>query len=353
MHLAGIGVAAPEQRYTQIEIWEALAQAPQFASLTPRSQLLVRKVLHADNGIDARHLSLNSLDAAFNLTPDSLHSRFSKAAPELALQAAEKALAQARLTPADIDGLVISTCTGYLCPGLTSYVSERMGIPTSAHMLDLVGHGCAAAAPTLRAAEGMLASKQAKVVLAICVEVCSAALYLDNDPGVLISACLFADGAGAMILAHEPSQISGRTVRWRGSRGMLSHQDRDFLRFESRGGMLRNLLSREVPTLVGKHAASVLQTAQKELEFDRADIQQWIVHAGGRDILHSVQLALRLAPQDLERSAEILREFGNVSSSSVFFVMDRALASGAPDGLWWMTTFGAGMACYGALWEVS
>jgi 3-oxoacyl-[acyl-carrier-protein] synthase III len=76
--------------------------------------------------------------------------------------------------------------------------------------LDLVGQGCGAAIPNLRAAGALLRSDDCTKVLSICVEVCSAAFYLDNDPGVLISACLFGDGDGAAVLAAEPAPV-GRT----------------------------------------------------------------------------------------------------------------------------------------------
>jgi predicted naringenin-chalcone synthase len=99
-------------------------------------------------------------------------------------------LKDAKCKPGEIDAVLISTCTGYLCPGLTSYVSERLGLRPDVFPLDLVGQGCGAALPNLRAAEAILAAGRAQKVLSICVEVCSAAFYLDDDPGVLISACL-------------------------------------------------------------------------------------------------------------------------------------------------------------------
>ncbi|KAB2673551.1 MAG: stilbene synthase, partial [Verrucomicrobia bacterium] len=201
MYLTGIGTAVPQTRYTQAQCWTALQESPQFSQLTPRSHAVLRKVLSGDNGIVTRHLAVANLEEAFVLTPDVLNARFAEHAPALATQAAERALASARLTPADVDAILISTCTGCLCPGLTSYVSERLGLRADAQALDLVGQGCGAALPNCRTAEALLASGRARRVLSVCVEVCSAALYLDDDPGVLISACLFGDGAGAAVWA--------------------------------------------------------------------------------------------------------------------------------------------------------
>src|SRR5881628_2844409 len=120
MFIAGLGVATPPRRYQQRECWEALQTAQQFSQLTNRSKAILRKVLLSDNGIAARHLALEPLSEAFDLTPDALHARFVKHAPALASQAAAAALQDAGLESENIDAVIISTCTGYLCPGLTS-----------------------------------------------------------------------------------------------------------------------------------------------------------------------------------------------------------------------------------------
>ena len=146
--------------------------------------------------------------------------------------------------------------------------------------LDLVGQGCGAALPNWRTAEALLAGGRCEKVLSICVEVCSAAFFLDNDPGVLISACLFGDGAGAAILsnAFPPNQ---RRVEWKTAGSILSPEHRDYLRFEQRDGMLRNILARQVPSLASKHAARVLVEMLAQTGLKRDQITAWILHAGG------------------------------------------------------------------------
>src|SRR5467141_3179848 len=87
MFIIGLGTATPPNRYAQRECWEALRAAEQFSQLTVRSRAILRKVLLGDNGIATRHLALNPLSEAFDLTPDALHTRFTKHAPALATQA--------------------------------------------------------------------------------------------------------------------------------------------------------------------------------------------------------------------------------------------------------------------------
>jgi predicted naringenin-chalcone synthase len=350
MFITGLGTAAPTQRYQQKECWEAILNSSKYDELNSRSRALLKKVLTGDSGIATRHLALDNLDEAFELTPDALHARFLKNAPALAAQAADRALADAGNLPRDIDALISSTCTGYLCPGLTSYVSERLGLRPDALMLDLVGQGCGAALPNLRTAEALLNRKKCRRVLSICVEVCSAALYLDNDPGVLISACLFGDGAGAAVLSKSPN--GHRRVIWKNSGSLLDPDDRDLLRFEQKNGMLRNILAPQVPALAARHAEKVLGDTLAQAGVPREKIVGWILHPGGRDVLLALREALKLSALDVRWSEAVLREFGNVSSPSVFFVLQKALADSVPRGHWWMSSFGAGFSCHGALLEV-
>jgi len=351
MFLSGLGTATPATRYTQAQCWDALMASEQLPALTPRSQAILRKVLRGNNGIGSRHLAFDHLSEAFALDPDALDARFAKHAPLVAAQAATRALADAGVTAKDIDAVIISTCTGYLCPGLTSYVSEMLGLRSDILALDLVGQGCGAALPNMRTGEALIAAGRADRVLSVCVEICSAAMYLDDDPGVLISACLFGDGAGAAVLTREPA-AGQRRVEWKSAGTLLNPRDRDELRFERRGGMLRNILTPAVPALAATHVDAVLTERLEQEGLTRGDISGWILHAGGREILSAIRQQLDLSEDDTRWSAAILRDYGNVSSPCVYFVLQAALAEPAPGGHWWMSSFGAGFTCHGALLEV-
>lgn len=351
MFIAGLGTAAPPQRYAQVEGWDAVQRTSHFQKLTLRSRAILKKVLTGQNGIAARHLALDKLEDVFSIEPDVLQKRFVDNAPLLAAQAAERSLKSAGVSLEQIDGLVISTCTGYLCPGLTSYVAERLKLRPEVLALDLVGQGCGAAIPNLRACEALLKSGSCEHVLSICVEVCSAAFYLDNDPGVLVSACLFGDGAGAAVLSNDCN--GRRRVQWQTSGTFLNPGDRDLLRFEHKGGMLRNILAPEVPRLAAEHVERVFRQVLSQAKIDRQEITGWILHPGGRDVLSAVCARLGLSDHDVRLSTAVLAEYGNLSSPSVYFILQAALADSVPGGLWWMSSFGAGFSSHGVLLAVS
>jgi alkylresorcinol/alkylpyrone synthase len=329
-----------------------LQDAAVFTHLAPRSRALLRKVLSGGNGIDSRALALDPLTDAFELTPNVLQARFEKNAPILATQAAERALKNAGVSAENIDAILISTCTGYLCPGLTSYVSEQLGLRPDVLALDLVGQGCVAAMPNLRTAESLLVAGRAKHALSICVEVCSAALYFDDDPGVLISACLFGDGAGAAVVSRE-GPTSKPTLEWKDCESLLSPTHRDALRFETRGGMLRNILTLPVPGIAARHSHEVFERVLARNGIHREQIVGWVWHSGGRDVIAALRQQFGFCNGEMDHTVAVLREYGNISSACVYHVLERALADSPRPGYWWMSSFGAGFSCHGALLQVT
>ncbi|HEU4709488.1 MAG TPA: 3-oxoacyl-[acyl-carrier-protein] synthase III C-terminal domain-containing protein [Methylophilaceae bacterium] len=352
MFVSGIGTATPPQRYSKAQCWEAFAASDWYARLSPRATGIMQTVLQQqDNGIETRHLAIDTLDEVFEVDPDILHRRFVQHAPALAQEAGERALVDAGLGAEEIDAIVVSSCTGYLCPGLSGYVVERLGLRSNVRAYDLVGQGCAAALPNWQLAEALLRSGQSRHVLSVCVEVCSAAMYLDNDPGVLISACLFGDGAGAAVLSAEPDR-GKRRIEWKASGSLMNTEERNALRFETQQGLLRNILTRRVPRLAAEHAGQVLADLLSEAGLQQSDIRGWIMHAGGRDVLLALQSQLNVDAADFAYSASMLYNYGNLSSAFVYFVLQAALEDEAPGGWWYMSSFGAGFSCHGALLEV-
>ncbi|HMD61747.1 MAG TPA: stilbene synthase [Opitutaceae bacterium] len=337
MFLHALSTAVPPCAYTQKDCWGIAERSGVRSRLNRRSMLILRNILRGDHGIARRHFAVPGMDRVFDLSPDELNGAFRAEAPCLAGRALSGALKLAGLGPDEIDALFICTCTGYLCPGLTSYVAEDLGLRSGAILHDLVGLGCGAAIPTLRAASHLLAARPGAVAACVAVEVCSAAFYLDDDPGVLISACLFADGAAATVWRGTPGPSGLRAFDFD---SLHLPAERDKLRFEQRGGKLRNLLHPSVPGL----AAAAVGRLWRER--GPRPVSRVVVHPGGRDVLEA--LAPVVAPYPLDASARTLLENGNMSSPSVVFALEETLkeTSPGPDGDFWLVSFGAGFSAH-------
>ena len=336
MFLHALATAVPAATFTQQQCWKVGRNAPALQRLTRRSQLVLRSILNGDSGIATRHFSVSDIAHAFDLTGDELNAAFRREAPRLAGEALTRALQQADLRPDQLDALFLCTCTGYLCPGVTSYVAEQLGLRPDAVLHDLVGLGCGAAIPTLRAASHFLAARPEAVVAAVAVEICSAAFYLDDDFGVLISACLFGDGAAATVWRGRPGPTGWRC---QGFRSLHRPEKRDLLRFEIRQGKLRNLLDRSVPT---EAASAVAELFAAEGAPPPAAV---LVHPGGRDVLDAIGAVL--PGYSLAASRAVLNACGNMSSPSVLFVLAEHLRTQpVPPGDLWLASFGAGFSAH-------
>jgi len=337
MFLHALATAVPAATFTQRDCWSIVERSDVGSRLQRRSMLILRTILKGDHGIGERHFAVPGIERVFDRSADELNLAFRAEGPRLAGQALAAALAQAGLAPAELDALLICTCTGYLCPGLTSYVAEQLGLRPNAVLQDLVGLGCGAAIPMLRAASHLLAAQPGATVACVALELSSAAFYLDDDPGVIISACLFSDGAAATLWRSLPGPTGLRALDFQ---SLHLPAERDKLRFEQRNGRLRNLLDPGVPALAAS-AVARLWAARGE-----RPVSQVIAHPGGRDVLEA--LAPVFAPLELGPSVRTLRRYGNMSSATVLFALKEALADPAPrpPGDFWLVSFGAGFSAH-------
>ena len=184
MFLESINSAFPPNSFTQEDCLAIIRHSSAVSRLKPRSVSLLEKILSGDSGIQKRHFAAKDPSVLFDCNAEELNQRFERAAPKLGCEALIPALEKAGLVSENLDGLFICTCTGYLCPGISSHVAEKLGMRPNVYLNDMVGQGCGAAIPTLRAAQGFLAANANSRVAVVAVEICSAAFYMDNDPGV-------------------------------------------------------------------------------------------------------------------------------------------------------------------------
>ena len=369
--LTALATANPARYATQQEIWAFLES--HFA-LAPSERALYRELL-LEGPIQGRYISVDRDEEICSQDPDCLIQRFAIHSRRIAAQAARTALGQAGLKPAEIEGLIVNTCTGYLCPGLSSYLMEDLGLPAHTSVLDLMGMGCGGAIPNLEAACRMIQSGARKTVLCLSVEICSATFFLGPDPDLIVSNSIFSDGASAAILRASPGRASvparrhtsyrnarpasaltmpsGSIIRFVDFESVTLPRYREQLRYTTLGGRLRNVLTRNVPVIGAKAVAQVTRRLLDRHGLTLDDIDHWVVHPGGTQVLKAVERQIGLTPEMLRFSYEVFREYGNMSSPSVMFVLERTLCQAKPQsgdrGL--LLSFGAGFTAFAALVE--
>jgi predicted naringenin-chalcone synthase len=167
----------------------------------------------------------------------------------------------------------------------------------------------------------------------VAVEVCSAALFVNEEPGVLISMCLFGDGSSAAVWSDEPGD-----GKWRIGNFDTVHvpEEREKIRFINSGGKLENKLHRSVPSLAAK-AVGRLWTRRSN------DPDQILAHTGGRDVIEALEKQLGWT---LNETRKVLHDSGNCSSPCVLFALEERLKDSEEDSRYWMTSFGAGFSAH-------
>ncbi len=238
----------------------------------------------------------------------------------------------------------MNTCTGYICPGISTYLMERLGLSRSIRVYDLVGSGCGGAIPNLQVAESLLKTNGG-VVVSVAVEICTSVFRMGNDLDLILSNALFADGAAAAVLMAKPTGLELIA-----SAGRYVPEQRDAIRFVHKEGQLHNQLSLRLPELVKKCAAEVVADLLSAQGLQTDDIRHWAFHTGGEKIINAMRDEIGIPEERLRATREVLAQYGNMSSPTVWFVLDEILQNGIAAGEWCvMVAFGAGLSAHACL----
>lgn len=240
--------------------------------------------------------------------------KFEACAPELAVAACEKLLAgedRSRITH-----VLVTSCTGFAAPGIDLAVVERCGLPTTVERTMVGFMGCYAAINALKLARHIVRSEPAARVLALNLELCTLHLHETDDLEEMLSFLLFADGCAAALVSADPVGAEIKSFR-----AALVPGTKELIRWSIRDQGFDMVLSGAVPGVI----RAALTEAREDLLGGANDIELWAVHPGGRTVLDAVEQAFGLPASALGASRAVLNDYGNMSSCTVMFVLDRMM----------------------------
>ncbi len=331
-----IATAVPEcdvhTRYTQ---WAA-------SQLDDERKAKLFRRMESRGGISHRYSVLSGKDAALDFGSFYMREeepgtrarmeRYAAHAPDLAMQAIAGLPSTEGVTH-----LVVASCTGFLAPGLDQIIARRLGLAAGVERVSIGFMGCYAGVTLLRTAAHIVRSEPSARVLAVAVELCSLHLQQSQDIESLLAMGQFADGAAAVLLSADGEGLalgqglslaleeSGDLITWTiGNSGFVMH------------------LSGEVP---GKLGEALDDPTVQETILGEDPPTTWAVHPGGRSVLDAVERGLALPANALDASRGVLDEFGNMSSATVLFVLDRLARERPASGI--ALAFGPGLAMEG------
>jgi alkylresorcinol/alkylpyrone synthase/polyketide synthase Type III len=323
--LLGVGTANPDTVYSQRDILDRY----QITSERIRS-------LFFGSHIDRRHLILSDVDGDGTPRLESQGQLLDKHRREgirLAAEALRACLKDAGADTADIRYLCCVSSTGFLVPGLSALLIKEMGLRPDCSRADIVGMGCNAGLNALNPVASWAAANPGKLAVMVCVEVCSAAYAFDDTMRTAVVNSLFGDGAAAVAVRADPhrTEADGHpTVLKFASRVIPEAVDAMRYDWDSRLQRFSFFLDRDIPYVVGAHAEEVVDALLDGTGLRRGDVAHWIVHSGGKKVIDSVRVNLRLTAHDMRHTISVLRDYGNLSSGSFLFSYQRLLREGAP-----------------------
>jgi alpha-pyrone synthase len=239
----------------------------------------------------------------------------------------------------EITHLIVVSCTGFAAPGLDLQLAAQIGLAATVERTNVGFMGCSAAIPALKLARHIVRSDAAARVLVVAVELCSLHLQESDDLEELLSCLHFADGCAAAVVSARPFGIA---IEGFGSTVLPQTADHITWRIGARGFEMR--LSGQVPGAILRHLRerpAILPEDRDDVAPD--DIALWAIHPGGRTVLDAVEAGLALPPDSLSCSRRVLRDYGNMSSASVLFVLREIMECGAA-GPGCAMAFGPGLA---------
>jgi predicted naringenin-chalcone synthase len=361
VYLQAIATAVPEHAYTQEFARRFLLALPFYDEPTKR---FVER-LYRDTGIEKRHTVIGDYGkdpSQYTFWPPSPDLRpepgvekrnelFIREADSLSLRVAEKLLDRLpRLDRARISHLVTVSCTGFSAPGFDFHLQKALGLSAGLHRFHLGFMGCFAALPALKLAADICRSRPEARVLVVALELCSVHLQFKPDREVMVANSLFADGAGAALVSGQRTEAEGSVFRLEcfASRTIPESEQDMAWRLGTVAFDMR--LSAYVPRLIERNLGAILEGLLGEAGLSRRDVALWAIHPGGRAILDRAAATLGLGPADLWAPYQVLRDYGNMSSATILFVLELLLASEAR-GRTFAAAFGPGLTVESALLE--
>jgi predicted naringenin-chalcone synthase len=249
---------------------------------------------------------------------------YGRYAPGLAVGAIRSCLEGMEESSA-ITHLITVSCTGMSAPGLDLQIMEAMEMPTSLFRSSVNFMGCYAAIHGLKWADAICRSDPGAKVLVVCVELCTLHFQNEGTPDNISSSMLFSDGAAAVLVTSDKDPRSGfRLERFHSE---VSLQGKGDMAWDISSTGFRMTLSSFIPDLLGTDFASLVNRALDKAGLQVPDVRHWCIHPGGKRILEAVAQSLDLGPGRLDPSYGVMRDYGNMSSPTLLFVLQRIAAA--------------------------
>jgi predicted naringenin-chalcone synthase len=336
-YLLGIGTAVPDYSYSQDY---ALEFNLGIEGTTERQKKFMRRI-YAGSAIEKRYSVIADYDRdpadycffppARSLKPEPTTEKrndlFIQEANRLSLRAVEDLFKRiGNSNTDDITHLITVSCTGFSAPGFDFHLARELTLPPATRRYHIGFMGCYAALTAMSLAHSICKAEPDARVLMVNVELCSVHFQQRDDLDTMVANAIFADGASAALIVSDPTAANGPIIAFDSFNSQILPDSKEDMAWRVGNTGFTMKLSAYVPRIINENLDDILEGILKKSGRSRGDIDIWAVHPGGKAILEKIEEALQLDLEELRVSYEVLRNYGNMSSVTIMFVLQRILA---------------------------
>jgi predicted naringenin-chalcone synthase len=354
VYLHKIETVVPEKSYTQEFALEFLLK---LVDGSEKKEKLLTK-LYKGTQIRKRHSVIDDYDKdpseyTFypkdpNLKPEPSTAKrndlYIEEAKKLTLKASEQLLEGIpEFDREKISHVITVSCTGCVAPGLDFFLARDLGLKPTVHRYHIGFMGCQGAFPGMKMARDVcLADPEARVLL-VNVELCSIHMQQREEMDIVVSNAIFADGISAALISAHRDDVEGTKYRLENfATSFAANTENDMAwRIGDHGFLMK--LSVYVPKIVQDNIRPLMDGLFKDSGIRQEDIDIWAIHPGGRAILEKAEEALGISKKDLDASYRVMQEYGNMSSTTIMFVLADILEDADKRGKVFAAAFGPGI----------
>jgi len=250
---------------------------------------------------------------------------YEKWGKELTCEAVGKLFEQTKINPEEIQRLITVSCTGFFAPGLDYQLMQSYKIPFTAKRTNIGFMGCAASIIGFTSALEALKQNDVENVLLVSLEICSLHLQTEPTRDNILANTIFADGSAAVLFSKSSKINSQAKLELIDTKSILFNNSAEFMGWKIGNNGFEMILSSELPKIILETAVPSLQKIIDEWGIEKNKIKHWALHPGGRAILDALQTGLNLNDENLNPSRTVLKNFGNMSSATILFVLKEIL----------------------------
>lgn len=243
---------------------------------------------------------------------------YNKTASPLSVGAIEKCI-EGKINKKSITHLITASCTGMSAPGLDLQILEAMDLPSNIFRTSVNFMGCYAAIHALKLADALCNENKDANIIIVCTELCTLHFQKQNSIDNIASSLLFGDGAAAVLVTHDSNKQEGLQIKNFYSEVAFKGKQHMSWQLSSSGFLMQ--LSSYLPDLIEEDFGGLVQNALQNACVNKSKISHWCIHPGGKKILSSIQKSIDIPGEALQQSYNILRDYGNMSSPTILFVL--------------------------------